>query len=241
MKKGKSAIIEKTQVYNVVILDRSGSMTTIRRAAVSGFNETLAGIKKAQEKYAGEQDHYITLLTFCGCEQRYVYDKMPVSKARAMKMEDYEPCCATPLYDAMGMTLTAMRRHVAQMDDAAVIVTIITDGEENASKEYSGRAIKELVGELREEAWSFSYIGANQDSVEVARELNIAKARDFEFDEAGMAMAMGVDMEERDGYYEKLSCCKMAERDMGDILSPKARRAKYRDLFDEKTDTSSEE
>ena len=46
---------EKTQVYNVVILDKSGSMSSIRRAAVDGFNETLAGIKKAQEKFSETQ------------------------------------------------------------------------------------------------------------------------------------------------------------------------------------------
>lgn len=49
--------IKKTQVFNVIILDRSGSMECIRQAAVEGFNETLAGIKKAQEKFAETQDH----------------------------------------------------------------------------------------------------------------------------------------------------------------------------------------
>lgn len=49
--------IQKTQVFNVIILDRSGSMNRIRKAAVDGFNETLAGIKKAQEKFADTQDH----------------------------------------------------------------------------------------------------------------------------------------------------------------------------------------
>ena len=60
--------ITKTQVYNVVILDKSGSMESIRQAAIDGFNETLNGIKKAQEKYAETQDHFVTLVAFCGCE-----------------------------------------------------------------------------------------------------------------------------------------------------------------------------
>ena len=55
----------KTQVFNVIILDKSGSMENIRQAAVSGFYETLNGIKKAQEKYADTQEHYVSLLTFC--------------------------------------------------------------------------------------------------------------------------------------------------------------------------------
>ena len=51
----------KTQVFNVVILDKSGSMESIRKAAISGFNETLAGIKKAQEKFADTQEHILSL------------------------------------------------------------------------------------------------------------------------------------------------------------------------------------
>ena len=118
----------KTQVFNVIILDRSGSMESIRRAAVEGFNETLAGIKKAQEKFAETQDHYVSLVTFCSCETRHVFDKTPVAEAHPLTMEDYQPCCCTPLYDAMGITLTAMRRHVKEIEDSVVVVTIITDG-----------------------------------------------------------------------------------------------------------------
>ena len=57
--------MKKTQVFNVVILDRSGSMECIRQAAVEGFNETLAAIRKAQEKFADTQDHFVSLVTFC--------------------------------------------------------------------------------------------------------------------------------------------------------------------------------
>ena len=59
---------QKTQVFNVIILDRSGSMECIRKSAVDGFNETLAGIKKAQEKFADTQEHFVSLVTFCSCE-----------------------------------------------------------------------------------------------------------------------------------------------------------------------------
>lgn len=62
--------MEKTQVHNVIILDRSGSMSSIRQAAVDSFNETLAGIRKAQQKFTDTQEHFISLVTFCGCEMR---------------------------------------------------------------------------------------------------------------------------------------------------------------------------
>ena len=75
---------QKTQVFNVIILDRSGSMENIRYAAIDGFNETLAGIRKAQEKFADTQEHYVSLLTFCSCEMRKVFDKTPVGQTRLL-------------------------------------------------------------------------------------------------------------------------------------------------------------
>lgn len=114
---------EKTQVYNVVILDKSGSMSSIRRAAVDGFNETLAGIQKAQEKFSETQQHYISLVAFCSCEMRKLYDKTPVAEALPLDYEEYQPCCCTPLYDAMGFTLTDIRKHVAGLNNAMVVVT----------------------------------------------------------------------------------------------------------------------
>ena len=59
--KDKTAM-QKTQIFNVIILDRSGSMQRIRQAAVDGFNETLVGIKKAQEKFADTQEHFVSPL-----------------------------------------------------------------------------------------------------------------------------------------------------------------------------------
>lgn len=83
--------MKKTQVFNVIILDRSGSMECIRQAAVEGFNEILAGIKKAQEKFAETQDHFVSLVTFCCCETKHVFDKTPVVDAHTLKIEDFQP------------------------------------------------------------------------------------------------------------------------------------------------------
>ena len=203
----------KTQVFNVIILDRSGSMECIRKAAVDGFNETLAGIKKAQEKFADSQDHFVSLVTFCSCEMQHVFDKTPVADAHPLTMADYQPCCCTPLYDAMGFTLTAMRKHVNDIDDAVVVVTIITDGLENASREYSGKNIKELVERLRGEGWTFTYMGANQDAVEVAMKLAIRNSRNFAYNDEGTRASMGKDTSTRMNFFSRLSCMKMQEAD----------------------------
>lgn len=201
----------KTQVFNVIILDKSGSMESIRKAAIDGFNETLNGIKKAQEKYAETQEQLLTLVTFCNCEKMLVYDNLPVTEAKALTVNDYQPCCGTPLYDAMGFTLTSMRKHVKEIDDAVVVVTIITDGEENSSREYSGKAIKELVEQLRAEGWSFTYMGANQDSVEVAISLSIRNARNFECSDEGVQKSWEREANTRSNFYARLHESRMEQ------------------------------
>lgn len=224
----------KTQVFNVIILDKSGSMESIRQAAVDGFNETLAGIKKAQEKYAESQEHFVSLLTFCDCEKKYVFDKVPVAEARKLTLDDYEPCCCTPLYDAMGFTLTTMRNHVKKVDDAVVVVTIITDGYENASKEYTGAAVKKLVEELKGEGWTFTYMGANQDSVEVAFNLSIRNSRNFEATSSGTARVMGKDTSTRMNFFGKLHCLHAGGGEM--FASREERNATYAAMADEAFD-----
>ena len=224
----------KTQVFNVIILDKSGSMESIRQAAVDGFNETLAGIKKAQEKYAESQEHFVSLLTFCDCEKKYVFDKVPVAKARKLTLDDYEPCCCTPLYDAMGFTLTTMRNHVKKVDDAVVVVTIITDGYENASKEYTGAAVKKLVEELKGEGWTFTYMGANQDSVEVAFNLSIRNSRNFEATSSGTARVMGKDTSTRMNFFGKLHCLHAGGGEV--FASREERNAAYAAMADEAFD-----
>ena len=77
----------------------------------------------------------------------------------------------------MGKTLNELESLI--LEDDRVFATIITDGYENSSREYSGRTIKELVNRLREKGWILAYIGANQDAVEVARDLHIDNALDY--------------------------------------------------------------
>ncbi len=195
------------RVYNVVILDRSGSMQSLKTAAVTGFNETLAGIQKAQIDYAKTQQHFVTLVTFCGCQVKQVFDKVPADKAAPLQMKDYQPCCMTPLYDAMGTTLTCMRSYLQDKEDYTVMVTIITDGMENASKEFSGKAVKALVDDLREEGWTFTYMGANQDAVEVASNLSIHNAVNFEASIVGTQAVMRQEARMRMNYFGQLNDC----------------------------------
>ena len=85
----------------------------------------------------------------------------------------------------MGISLNALRKSVA--DDDKVLVTIVTDGYENASQEYSGQAIKALVDELKAKGWVFSYIGANHDVESVAASISITNTLRFNTTSEGVA------------------------------------------------------
>lgn len=223
---------EKTQIYNLVVLDKSGSMGCIRRAAMEGFNETLAGIKKAQQEYAETQQHYISLVTFCSCSRDAVYDKVPVAEAVPLTLNQYEPCCCTPLYDAMGFALTSLRAHVKDIDDVAVVVTIITDGLENASKEYNRNSIRALVDSLKNEGWSFTFMGANQNSSEVAQSLAIRNSQDFDYSDEGIERAYRRDRSSKMSYFDKLNFSYFQRN----CMSKEERRHKNTELADEAFD-----
>lgn len=225
----------KTQVFNVIILDKSGSMNTIRHAAIDGFNETLHGIKRAQETYAETQEHYVSLIAFCACEMKQIYDKTPLAQAHPLTHRDYHPCCCTPLYDAMGFTLNGMRKHVQSIKDAVVVATIITDGYENASREYNGQSIKTLVEQLKTEGWSFTYMGANQDALEVAEQMSIRNSRNFEANDSCTRHVMARELQTKMNFFGRLHDIKSSMSAVH--LSETERKMRYTsaadDAFDE--------
>lgn len=166
----------KTRIFNLIILDESGSMSSIEREAISGVNETVQTIRAAQEKFE-DQEHIVSLISFNSGEVKTLYDCVSVNEVKELSDKEYIPSCGTPLYDAMGNSLNQLKKKVAEADK--VLVAIITDGYENASKEYNGAAIKSLVEKLRAQGWVFTYIGANQDVEKVAATISINNVMNF--------------------------------------------------------------
>lgn len=158
------------KIHNLIILDASGSMSSIETQAINGFNETVQTIRAAQEKHL-EQQHTVTLVVFNSAETKTVYDGVPASEVKEMTSKDYQPDCCTPLFDAMGFSINAFRKKIEKGD--TVLVTVITDGEENSSREYNHNSIKALVDELKAAGWIFTYMGANQDVEKVAMSISI--------------------------------------------------------------------
>ena len=188
------------KIYNLIILDESGSMQSIKAQAITGLNETFQTIKSAQEKYEN-QSHYVTLVSFNSNKVNIIYDCCPIHHIQELSNKDYQPSACTPLYDAMGMSLTKLKTEAKDEDN--VLVTIITDGYENASREYSGKAIVQLVEELKAKGWIFAYIGANQDVEKVAFSMGINNSMRFDANVLGSKAMFKEESANREAYY----CC----------------------------------
>lgn len=192
----------KTRIFNLIILDESGSMQSIKQAAINGMNETVQSIRDAQIKYE-DQEHFITLVSFNSSEIKTIYDCAPVAEVKELTGKEYIPSSLTPLYDAMGQSLNALRTQVISNDK--VLVTIITDGEENSSREYDGPAIKALVEELKGAGWVFAYIGANQDAVYVAQTISVTNVMNFQATDYGTSNMLCKLKKSRNRMWDKIS------------------------------------
>ena len=197
---------KKTQIYNLVILDKSGSMESIRKEAIDGYNETLGSIKATQLKFIDTQEHYVSLAAFCDCGIDMIYDMTPIKDANKLTKEKYDPCCCTPLFDAIGKTVKALKKKIADVEDAAVLVTIITDGYENSSKEWDGKAVSKLIEECKEEGWMFSFVGAGEDVVKVATTISITNTMVWENTSEGTKKMFDIENDARAEY-----CCCLEE------------------------------
>lgn len=191
----------KKRIFNLIILDESGSMQSIKKEAVDSVNETVQTIRAAERKNA-DQEHFVSLVTF-NDNVKTVYDCVPAVEVKELTSEDYCPDCCTALYDAMGLSLNVLRPKVTEND--RILVTVVTDGYENASKEYDGKAIKALIDELKGKGWVFAYIGANQDVEQVAAIISITNTMTFRTTPKDtMDMCVRVN-KSRDRFYSRMS------------------------------------
>jgi hypothetical protein len=221
----------KTRIYNLIVLDKSGSMSSIRQAAFTGCNEVLGGIKAAAEKHADTQEHFASLMLFDTDSMPYILDMVPAEKITLMKEEQFIPCACTPLLDAIGMALTRLETEVKKHERALASVTIITDGYENASHEFTYQQIHQLIGRLKEqEGWNFAFMGANQDVTKVCIDLNIdvQNAQAWEFSNEGTHHAFASYKDGHDMFCEAMEDIDMY---MSVDTSIEDRKANYRKMM----------
>lgn len=211
--------IKKTKVYNVIIMDRSGSMWEIQKPAIMGYNEVLGGVKAAATKFAETQEQFMTLVLFDSSSIDEVYWNANPADAAILTEETYVPGACTPLYDAVGRTLTKLEKELKDDDNHSVVVTIITDGYENDSHEYNLTAVKSLIEHLKKEGWSFAYMGTDHDVEGVTVSLSITNVVKFEKTEAETLKSFKKERHAREMWSHKMDafnratpCATMEER-----------------------------
>lgn len=176
--------MKKSKTFYHIILDQSGSMSDCVNQTLKGLADQRKEILAIANEFP-EQEIRVGLTVF-DHNVELKYSNLSVTELSRMNSFHYQPNGQTALLDAIGMSVAATQRLMVNEGDSAVII-ILTDGYENASKEYSHKQIKELI-QAKEETgkWSFTYLGATLDAVEIAKSMNIKAENSFAFEKKNM-------------------------------------------------------
>ena len=194
---------KKHQVHNLIILDESGSMEPIKKTIIQGFNELVQTIQGIEKQFP-EQEHFISFVSFNGLGQKLLHFIDPVNKLEQIDDKSYNPDASTPLFDAMGFSINKLKQSLQEQTDYNVLVTVLTDGDENASKEFSGNDIKKLVEELKQNRWTFTYIGTDHDVEKIAASLSINNTMVFEKNDSDIKRMFLKEQSARTKYSQKI-------------------------------------
>ena len=173
--------MKKNYSHITVILDRSGSMSNCHSDTIGGFNQFLNG----QKEIEGEAT--LSLIQF---DDQYdiVSDMIPIINVQDLSAHTYVPRGSTALLDAIGRTINDTEYKLSLIAEEnkpeKVIFVIITDGEENASREFTSKSqITEMITRhTNEDHWEFIFIGANQDAIREGGSLGIRSSNAMTYD-----------------------------------------------------------
>ena len=155
------------------ILDRSGSMQSIKSGTMEGYNSFIFQQKEENETYPVR---FSLTLFSSGIEEALA--SLPVTEVPELNDSNYRPAGNTALLDAIGITIDTLGKRLADTPESErphkVIVAIMTDGEENSSRQFTWDRISEMIKHQTEVyKWEFLFLGANQDSIATASRMNI--------------------------------------------------------------------
>jgi Mg-chelatase subunit ChlD len=194
---------KKHQVHNLIVLDESGSMESIKNTIIEGFNEVVQTIKGIEVQFP-EQEHYISFVSFNGLRQKVHHFMDKAANLNQIDEKSYQPDASTPLFDALGFSMNKLKQSLQGQTDYNVLVTILTDGEENASREYSGKDVKKHIEELKLNGWTFTYIGTDHDIEKIASSLSINNILSFEKNEADIKAMFSKERDARTNFSRKI-------------------------------------
>lgn len=168
----------------VFVLDRSGSMSGLEKETIGGFNKLL------QEQQEVEGKALVTTILFDD-QYEVLHDSVYINSVPMLTDKEYKVRGCTALLDAIGNTIQKIKGAGDIKKPDKVLFVIITDGYENASKEYTYKKIKRMIKHHTElERWEFIFIGANIDAIGEAEKIGITAERSASYyaDEVGIAL-----------------------------------------------------
>ena len=178
---------EKVQVHHLIILDKSSSMHEVRSETIDGCNKQFDIIRKMSEENQ-EQEHFVSMVIFSyshKIDMETIWMKKS-DEIENINNETYVPDGYTALFDAIGRGVTKLQKEIQEQLNnrgARVVVTILTDGHENNSQEFTGKNIKSLIDEHQKGGlWTITMAGCTDDVFDVADNLNISRGNVLKYD-----------------------------------------------------------
>lgn len=163
-----------------LVIDRSGSMQCIANDVVGSVKQFIGNQKQNPGKAS------LTVVQFDHCYE-VIHDFEDLQTIDGDKFtKGYNPRGSTALLDAIGRTTLAMKQKLDSMPPAdqpkRVVIAVITDGLENASREFSLEKVKELIKQHEALGWSFMFLGATLDAVQVAESMGFSNSKSAVYD-----------------------------------------------------------
>lgn len=171
----KKNISKKDLLTIRIVLDRSGSMQGSEEITVDALNTYLNELKQENSNNTS-----LTLSTFDSMSIDIPISRVLVSKFKSFPADILQPRGGTPLFDAIGLAIHDLE-NIKESTDHNKVLVIVTDGLENASKEYTFENISSKIKEKEEAGWLIIYLGAEHDAFKQSNSLNFAQERSMQY------------------------------------------------------------
>jgi uncharacterized protein YegL len=163
--------MKKQYTHIAIVLDKSGSMASVKSDTIGGYNSYIGEQKEA----AGTATVSLALFD---TKYNLEYDFVPISEVKDLTDATYRAGGGTALHDAIGLTINSVGKKLSEMKEEdrpeKVLFVVMTDGEENSSLEFNGTKVGEMIDhQTNVYKWDFAFIGANQDAILTGSNLGI--------------------------------------------------------------------
>jgi uncharacterized protein YegL len=214
----------KKTIYHFVV-DQSGSMSGSEGPTIEGFNSQLKTLQELKKEHP--ENEYIVSVTYFEDEVMDIVKFAPIEEIQYLTRDSYRPGGLTALLDAIGRSIESIRKNYdseIKEDLATVVMVILTDGGENASKFYTRHLVAETIKELDSTGkWTFSFLGADLDAIKASDNLNIRRENIISFSKENYSSMMD-QMTNSIRNYESMKSVGSIKSDLFDDIEEKDQR-----------------